>query len=396
MVKVHCLLARMNVGGPAFHVAHLSRALASDFDVTLYTGETAASERDMSDFARRAGVTVKVIKGLSRELSPSRDLALMLSLYRTFRREAPDVVHTHTAKAGAVGRVAAALAGVPVRIHTFHGHVLGGRYFSEKRTRLFLEVERHLARITNRIVVLTDGQRDELASGLGVAPPDAFRVIPLGLDLARFRTLDYPAGRDRARAALGLPQDSFVVAALGRLVPIKRHDLLLRALAALKGATDVDWRLVVIGGGELEAELKGMASDLGVADIVSWLDWRNDVPDVLQACDVLAQPSDDEGTPGSVMEAVAMGVPVVATDVGGVAEVLDGVPASWLARRGSVEDLSRALRRAEASRTSVPRDVRDTFVERFSVGRLARRVGDLYRSELDRRGIQCGDRQPRM
>ncbi|MGI9626901.1 MAG: glycosyltransferase [Longimicrobiales bacterium] len=389
MVKVHRVIARMNVGGPAFHVAHLSEALGPGFETTLVTGEAAEGERDMADAARQAGVDVKMLSGLSRELSPGRDASVLWELYRFFRREKPKIVHTHTAKAGAVGRVAAALAGVPVRIHTFHGHVLGGRYFSPEKTRTFIEIERQLARITSRIVALTAGQRAELAGPLGVAQEEAFRVIPLGLELERFRGVGYPADKDARRLALGLPADSVVIASVGRLVPIKRHDLLFGALARLVERGRFDWRLVVVGGGELESDLRRQAEALQLSDRITWAGWRSDVPEVLSACDLLAQPSDDEGTPVSVIEAVALGLPVVATAVGGVSELVEGVPSTWLTAAGSTEGLVAALEAAATDGAPIPERFRDRFVRRFSVERLAQDMRELYRTELERAGIEA-------
>lgn len=386
-IRVHRVVTRMNVGGPAFHVSYLSRALGDEFRTTLVTGAPGPGEEDMTDFARRSGVDVRVIPELRPVVDPAADARALWRLYRLFRREAPDIVHTHTAKAGAVGRVAACLARVPVRIHTFHGHVLGGRYFTPRVTEAFRQVERILATGTHRIVVLADRQRRELANDLGVAPPAAFHVIPLGLDLGSFRRRAFPRGKADARAALGLPADSLVVCAVGRLVPIKRHDVLLHALAALTAAGGRDWRLVVVGGGPDAEEMRRLADRLGLSARVCWLGWQEDVASILEGCDVLAQTSDDEGTPVAVIEALALGLPVVATDVGGVREVLDGAPGTRTVPAGSPEAVAAALASTLAEQDRVPDRVRDEVVRRFSVERLAADIADLYRSELARAGL---------
>lgn len=386
-IRVHRVVTRMNVGGPAFHVSYLSRALDRDFETTLITGAPGAGEEDMTDFARRSQVDVRVIPELGPAVDPTADVKALWRLARLFLREAPDIVHTHTAKAGALGRVAASLARVPVRIHTFHGHVLSGRYFRPEVTARYRQAERVLARLTHRIVVLTQGQRRELAETFGVAPASAFRVIPLGLELGAFRGRDFPSGKPSARAALGLPAESLVVCVVGRLVPIKRHDILLEAMARLNDDSGTDWRLVVVGGGPSEAAARRLADRLGLSERVRWMGWQADVAEILEGCDILAQTSDDEGTPVSVIEALALGLPVVATDVGGVAEVLDGSPGTRTVPAGSPEAVARALSELMADRAAVPNRIRDRVVDRFSVDRLAADVADLYRSEMARAGF---------
>jgi glycosyltransferase involved in cell wall biosynthesis len=290
------------------------------------------------------------------------------------------VVHTHTAKAGTLGRLAAILAGVPVRVHTFHGHVLGGGYFSRWKTRLFLEIERQLARGTTRLVVLTQRQAREMSEALRVAPRAKFEVIPLGLELDRFGAVDRSEqARRRARAALGIPEQAKTVGIVGRLVPIKNHEGFLQAIAA-------DARLlgIVVGSGEREVDLKALAGRLGVSDRLLWLGWRRDLPEVYAALDALALPSHDEGTPVAVLEALAAGLPVVARDVGGVGEVLADVGAGTvLPRDAGPEAWSRAMVAAVEARP-LARQVRDAVVARWSVPRLARDLAALYADEVAR------------
>ena len=385
----------MNVGGPALHVTHLSQALHPRCRTTLVVGAPGPGERDMVDFARSRGVDVRVVPSLGPELRPGDDARALIALVRLFRRDRPHIVHSHTAKAGALARLAAVLAGVPIRIHTFHGHVLGGHYFSPRRTRVYRGLETQLARITQRIVVLSAAQRRELSQLLGVASDRPFRVIPLGLDLARFRGVD-PSVKGPAKTALGLPADCVLLGAVGRLVPIKRHDLLIHAFAQLVREGGADWRLFLAGGGPEREGLESLTVRLSVHDRVSWMGWQEDVAPLLEAADVLVQSSDDEGTPVSVMEAVAAGVPVVATAVGGVGDMLGGVAGTRLIPRGDARAQAEAVRELVFDGVGVPDATRDAFVERYSVGRLATDTWDLYRAELDRAGIECGCGPPRM
>lgn len=377
---VHRVIARLNVGGPAMHVVNLTQGLdgLGGFRTRLIAGSVPATEGDMSWYAAERGVDVTLLPEMSREISAVDDVRSLLALWRLFRRERPRVVHTHTAKAGTLGRMAALLAGVPVRVHTYHGHVLGGGYFPPWKTRIFLAIERWLARFTSRLVVLTEGQADEMANTLRVAPREKFAVVPLGLELERFVGSDRGSdARVRARRALGIPEDARAVGIVGRLVPIKNHELFLEALAEAPSLLGV-----VVGGGEREAELKEMAARLGVAERVIWLGWRQDLPAIYPALDALALTSHDEGTPVAVLEALAAGVPVVARDVGGVGEVLAGAGTGTLIPQEAGPDVWAQALEAAVDGPGLDQAVRRAVAERYSVARLARDMARLYAAEL--------------
>ena len=300
------------------HVVNLSRALGQGpFRTRLIAGSVSPTEGDMAYYARERGVAVTELPRLQREMSPTQDLAVLWALFRLFRRDRPHIVHTHTAKAGALGRVAAALAGVPVRIHTFHGHVLGGGYFSEAKTRFYVEVERLLGRVSSRLVVLSNRQAGQMSEDLAIASRDAFEVIPLGLELADFVHIDPDAARRQARAALGLADETLAIAIVGRLVPVKNHELVLDAMSLLRDKVPNPVRLFVVGGGERERELRTYAAGRGVSDHVEWLGWRGDLAALYPAMDALALTSFDEGTPVAIIEALVAGTPVVARAVAG-------------------------------------------------------------------------------
>ncbi len=382
---IHRVIARLNVGGPAMHVVNLTRALGDGpWRSRLIAGSVSDSEGDMEYYARERGVEVTHIPGLSREISPLEDLRTLATLTRLFRRERPDIVHTHTAKAGTLGRLAALLAGVPVRIHTYHGHVLGGDYFGPRKTRLFLEIERQLARFTSRLVVLTERQAGEMADGLGVAPRAKFAVVPLGLELERFTEVDREEEGRRQRQALGIDGDELVVGIVGRLVPVKNHELFLEAMASLAESSGRPVRGLVIGAGDRDAELKARALSLGLAQRMVWLGWRRDLPELYTAMDVVALTSHDEGTPVALLEALASGTPVVARDVGGVAEVLEHAGAGALvARVAGPSTWARALE-AGAERGALGHEVRARVEAYYSVIRLATDMAALYEHEARR------------
>ena len=385
-VLVHRVIARLNVGGPAIHVVNLAEGLDVDghFRTRLIAGTITGDEGDMGYYARERGVELTHLPALSRLISPLNDLKILWFLFRLFRRERPTIVHTHTAKAGTLGRLAAFLAGVPIRIHTFHGHVLGGDYFSPALTRFYLEVERQLARLSTRLVVLTERQRVEMSGELGVAPEERFSVIPLGLKLGEFRDLDRERARTSTRAALGLSEDEIVVGIVGRMVPVKNHELLFQAQPLLEKALGRPVQILVVGSGLREGELKEYVRGLEIEDRVRWLGWRQDLPELYSAMDVLALTSFDEGTPVAVLEALASGTPVAARAVGGVPEILEGVPLASLIQEPTGEAVAAAIEEVlgrEVTKAEL-RVVRDDTVERYSVGRLVHDVAQLYQAEL--------------
>jgi len=394
---VHRVIARLNVGGPAMHVVNLTRALDEDgWRTRLVAGSVLESEGDMEYYAREREVEVTTLPEMARSLHPLADLRSLWALWRLFRRERPDVVHTHTAKAGTLGRIAAALAGVPVRIHTFHGHVLGGDYFPPAATRFFLWVEQVLARVTHRLVVLTETQAREMADDLGVAPRERFAVVPLGLELETFRQVDRRTMGPDVRTELGLADGEVAVGIVGRLVPIKNHELFLEGLAAARDAGADHLRGVVIGAGEREAELQAYARSLGLTSAaVLWLGWRRDLPRLSAALDLVALTSHDEGTPVALLEALAAGTPVLARAVGGVAEVLEGAGAgTTLPVEAGPEAWGEAMVR-EANGEALDAEVRDHVTRRYSVARLAADLAVLYRAELSREDPERRRPEPR-
>jgi glycosyltransferase involved in cell wall biosynthesis len=280
-----------------------------------------------------------------------------------------------------------------VRVHTFHGHVLGGYYFSPSVTRFYLELERLLARISHRLVVLTPGQRHEMAEHLRVAPAERFSVIPLGLELETFRTVDRVQARKVTRRDLGLAADDLVVGIVGRLVPVKNHELLFRAHSILEEVLGRPVQVIVVGSGLREKELREFVSREGVPERVHWLGWREGLEALYPALDVLALTSLDEGTPVAVLEALASGTPVVARAVGGVPEILERVAMAELVGDPQPEAMARALARTLERvlgggfpPETVARIRRET-ADRFSVERLARDMEALYTEELAQAGL---------
>jgi glycosyltransferase involved in cell wall biosynthesis len=316
-LRVMLVLTRLNVGGPSVHAVLLAQKLRQrGIGVTLVSGREAAEEGNMIEWAEARGVRPVFIGSLAREIHPLRDAASLRALYGLMRRERPDVVHTHMAKAGTLGRLAARLARVPRTVHTYHGTVFE-RYFSPPKARLFLAAERALARRTGALVALSPRLKADLAR-LRIGRPERIEVIPLGLELESYAGADGRA----FRREIGIDENAPLVGIVGRLAAIKNHELFLGAAARVSAAR-LDVRFAVIGDGERRAELEGLAGGLGLGGRIVFAGWRSDMPAVFAALGVLALTSLNEGTPVTVLEAMAAGKPVVAAAVGGVADVVD-------------------------------------------------------------------------
>jgi glycosyltransferase involved in cell wall biosynthesis len=375
-LKVALVIARLNVGGPATHVIELAAGLPrGQFDVRLIAGREGRGEAGMHYLAEQVEIRPEILPQLSPHLGPS-DLPAFLRLYRIFRKWKPDVVHTHTAKAGAVGRAAAFCAGVPVVIHTFHGHVLRG-YFSPPAEAVFRTIEKLLARATDRIVTLSPALKTDLV-GMHIAPPEKIDIVPLGMDLEPL--IRGAERRGELRAELGLQPGQPLVGIVGRLVPIKNHRLFLEAARSMVDSGSPA-RFVVVGDGGLRPALEALASELGIAGRVNFLGWRQDMAAVYPALDLLALTSDNEGTPVAVVEAMAAGVPVVATAVGGVPDVIRDGETGTLVPPGDAGALVNAWlaslaggERAEQMKTRAREDV----VQRFGRERMISAMADLY------------------
>jgi glycosyltransferase involved in cell wall biosynthesis len=384
-IRVLRVIARLNVGGPALHVSYLSRGLDSlGYETTLVAGRVGGSEGSMEYVAEELGVHPLYVPELQREISPVADAVAARRLLQLIRELRPDVLHTHTAKAGAVGRAAAAMAGSArprAVVHTFHGHVLRG-YFGPARTAAFRQLERGLARTTDALIAVSPEVRDDLVK-LGVAPVEKIAVIRLGLDFDS-RLATQPNARERLRRELGITEDAFVVAWLGRMTEIKRADDLLRSFALLRRGRD-DAELLVVGDGPLRTGLESLARDLGISGHTHFTGFRGDVGDVYAAADVVALTSANEGTPVSVIEAQAAGLPVVSTAVGGVADVVVDGWSGFVVEPGGIEAIAgrlEELARDSSLRAAFGAFGRERAVARYGVPRLVDDVDRLYRELL--------------
>jgi glycosyltransferase involved in cell wall biosynthesis len=385
-VRVLRVIARLNMGGPALHVAYLTAGLAErGYQTTLVAGSLARGEDSMAFVADELGIEVERIEELHREISPLRDAVAILRLARLIRRVRPHILHTHTAKAGAVGRLAALLAGdarPPIVVHTFHGHVLRG-YFDPLRTAGFRLLERWLATKTTALVAVSPQVRDDLVS-LGVAPRERFVVVRLGIELEQ-RVAAERDGRGESRRVLGIGPDRFAVGWIGRMTGVKRTDDVLRAFRRLRDR-GVDACLCMIGDGPDRPAVERRAHELGLMHDTVFLGYQEEVAPFYAAFDAMILPSINEGTPVSAIEALAAGRPVVATRVGGVPDVVREGEDGFLVEPGDVDALADRLARLAADpelRKRLGAAGRARVVPRYSVERLVDDIDLLYRSLLE-------------
>jgi len=329
------VIARLNLGGPARHVLRIQRPLEQlGWRSHVVTGHVEPGERDLIDEARAQGLPVTVLPALGRALSPRHDLAAWRALRRLLRQRRPAVLHTHTAKAGALGRLAAGRE--LARVHSFHGHVLTGT-FGPLGSAAAAAVERRLARRCDALVAVSERVAHELCREHGVGRPDQWHVIPPGIDGERTRA-DPRAGA-ALRGQLDLPDDAVLVGVVGRLTGVKRPLLALDTFARL---SDPRAWLLVIGDGDLGAAVRARLADL---PRTRWLEPRRDLAAVWGALDLLLLPSANEGLPQAVVESLRAGVPVVASDVGGLAELVQHGRDGLLVPADDSDGLAAALAR---------------------------------------------------
>jgi glycosyltransferase involved in cell wall biosynthesis len=394
-IRVLIIIARLNIGGPAIQALKIAHHFnCGGFESLLLVGCPLPQEGDMSYLAENLKVKPILVHSLSRNINPLRDFLAFLRILAIILKFRPDIVHTHTAKAGALGRFAAFVAGVPGIVHTFHGHTLRA-YFGKTRTKIFSSIERFLSRITDAVVTISPSQYRDLVEVLKIVPRKRAAVVRFGVDLAPFLEIGRAGGR--IRDEFSIPHDAPVVAIVGRLYPVKDHSLFLLSAAALVRRRK-DAHFLVVGDGELRAELEELCGKLGITGSVHFLGWRRDLPAIYADSDIVAVTSLNEGTPVSLLEAMACAKPVVATAVGGVPDLFPGKEGTGriiFARTGVLVESRNPETFAEAllslinnsaMRKKMESAGKEFVRENFSEQRFLTELEGLYRKVL-RRGF---------
>jgi len=387
-IKIVRIQSRICIGGPATHTTLLSSKLDKDkFDTVLVGGNIEKEEADFTELARNNGVKTVIIEEMGRKISLWNDIVSLIKLYKLIKQVKPTIVHTHTAKAGTIGRLAAFLASVPVIIHTFHGHTFYS-YFSPLKSKLFIFIERMLGCITDKIIVISQKQFQEICGQYRIAKADKFQIIPLGLELNKFLD-DTQKDKHRLefRTIWGIPSGAILIGIIGRLVPIKNHVTFLEvAQQVLQMASpNMKLRFMIVGDGELRTEIENYATKLGIYKYVTFTGWQTQMEAVYDSLDIVALTSLNEGTPLTLIEAMASGKPVITTNVGGIPDLVTDGYSGILVPPNSPDIFANRL--IEILKNKAMRDMlsvngRNVVIQKYHYSRLIRDMEDLYEQLL--------------
>ena len=388
-IRIARVVTRFGVGGVERHVSALTANLNHEkFRSWLICGRAEKNERECPEFARDAGVEPVFIESLRRNLG-IWDVNASFKLHRVLKRIQPQIVETHQSKAGALGRSMARLTfgsngQRPRLIHTFHGHQFNG-YFKGPVARTFILIERWLARLTDMIVTVTPTIRRQLINEYQIVDASRVRVVPLGFDFSWLNDICRERGWLRAR--LGVSDSTVLFGAVGRLAPIKNTELLLRSFARMMREHRVDARLILVGDGEMRDPLESLARELSISDQVLFAGWVLDRARIFCDLDVTCLSSHNEGSPLCLIESIAAGVPVVATNVGGVADVTSSELDGELIEPGNEEAYAAALARAAERRRRVPHQRSAALRDFYSIRRLIGDMESIYSELLDGKAV---------
>lgn len=408
MPRVLRIINRFNLGGPTHNAAYLTRYLPDDYETLLVGGSQEATEEGSHHILHDLGVEPMILPELQREVAPWRDRGAYTRIKKLIKEFKPDIVHTHAAKAGAVGRMAAADLGVKAIVHTFHGHVFHS-YFGPVRTALYKNIERFLARRSSKIIAISEKQKNELVDEHRITTADKVHVIPLGFDLSRFQN-EQLAKRTLFRKVYGVAPDEIAIGIVGRLVPIKNHDLFLDVIARVSRATGARIRAFIVGDGEERGRLQERVNELGMSQAmgpyfnghgfghgvngkpvveratVTFTSWIKEVDIVNAGVDIVMLTSLNEGTPVSLIEAQAANRPIVSTRVGGIENVVLPGLTALLSESGDPTGLEEHLSRLvqdEALRKSMGSGGWEHVRDRFHYTRLVHDTDVMYRTLLN-------------
>jgi glycosyltransferase involved in cell wall biosynthesis len=395
MPKILRILNRLNVGGPTYNVAYLSKYLDDSYETRVLAGHKDLHEGSSAYVLNDLGVAFDYVPGMFRQLNPANDLRAYRFIQDVVNQYKPDIVHTHAAKAGALGRMAAYYSKNRPKaiIHTYHGNVFDG-YFSPLKTRIFLSVERYLCKLSTAIIAISEVQKRDMVEKYKLAPAEKIHVIRLGFDLQKFQD-DRTVKRKQFRDFYQLNSNTVVVSIIGRLAPVKNHTLFIDVVKYLKTKDpSINIKFFIIGDGESRDGIISMIQNYGLsyclpeddnyeADIV-FTSWRKDIDVVNAGSDIIALTSLNEGTPVSIIEAMASGKAVISTDVGGIRDIIsDG-------NSGIISDVTVSAFAGNLYKLAVDKLLRDhlaangeVFVlNNYSYRRLIKDIEQLYKNIL--------------
>jgi len=383
-VNVLRIINRFNVGGPVYNVTYLTKFLPKPYETKLIGGCATSSEQDATYILESHGVAYEKLDSMSRSIRFLGDLRTFFALIKLIKRYKPSIVHTHASKAGALGRIAAKLMGVPVIVHTYHGHVFHG-YFNPMVTKLVILLERFLGRISTKIITISPEQQHEIVNKFKIVPLEKTSIIPLGFDLKRFE--ESYSKRNELRADAGIPTEQCAVAIVGRLAPIKNHRLFIDAAALVVRQYPNEFIFYVVGDGELKTEIKSYIENTYplLNENIVFTSWIADMTTLYPAMDIVCLTSLNEGTPVSLIEAQASGIPVISTNVGGVKDIVQANETGIIMEGTSEDELAKHLIELYLNRSlrmKMSQNARNFVKEKFTYQRLVDDMDSLYKTLL--------------
>ena len=342
MPKVLRIINRFNIGGPTYNATFLSRFLEDEYETLLIGGLPEKEEADSLHIIEEYGLSPMLISEMQRVPSFKSDKAAYKKIKQIIEEFKPDIVHTHAAKAGALGRKAAKACGVPVIVHTFHGHVFHS-YFGKVKTNIFKFIERRLAKKSDGIIAISDMQKKELSQIHKICPADKIKVIPLGFDLDKFQ--EETSKRDVVREKYNVKEEEIAIAIIGRLAPIKNHGLFLSIIEDVLSKTSKKIKVFIVGDGEERTNIEEKVTELNTQFDCEILmtSWIKNIGEFNAGMDIICLTSNNEGTPVSLIEAQAGNLAVVSTDVGGVRDIVKEGETGYIVPKNNVTLFSEKL-----------------------------------------------------
>lgn len=388
-IRILRIINRFNLGGPTYNVAYLSKYLSADFETLLVGGSKDDSEESSDFIVTNLGLKPIVIEEMQRSINLKKDWAAYLKLKKIIHDFKPDIVHTHASKAGTLGRLAASSCGVPLIVHTFHGHVFHS-YFGKLKTTFYKSIERFLAKKSTVIIAISEKQKEELTSIHRICEPKKVVVVPLGFDLSKFQ-INQEEKRKFFRDRYHISDDELVISIIGRLVSVKNHALFLEGIKRVSETTSQKIRAFIIGDGENRNLIETKAQALGLAfsdatrssdnTILTFTSWIKDIDIALAGSDIIALTSFNEGTPVSLIEAQAANKPIVSTNVGGIENVVLPNITALLCENNNLDEFTQQLLKlteSKAMRQKMAEEGWKHVKEKFHFTRLVKDMEQMY------------------
>lgn len=382
-IRILRVINRFNIGGPIWNVILLTKYLPEDYETKLIGGVPSKEEGDAQSFLELNGVNASIISSMSRKVNFYQDIKTFYKLRSIIKEFRPLIVHTHASKAGFLGRLAAISCGVPIVVHTFHGHVFEG-YFNSLKTRVIKCLERWLARHSTAIIAISELQKIALVETHRIAPDSKVHVIPLGFELEKF--IPNHQKRQTARNLYNIPPETIAVGIIGRLTVIKNQVMFLKAAAIIIKQKKIEFRFFIVGDGELKEELLALSKKLKIEDHIIFTSWVRRMEEIYPVMDLICLTSFNEGTPVSLIEAQASGIPVISTNVGGVSDIILPKKTGIILHSFEPEELAEHilhLAMESELRIEMSKNAHKFAMEHFSFTKLVSNTDCLYRKIME-------------